>query len=120
MRRGDADAMSLAAGLVSWAVGVAFGRFDIRLATSARVQPEEPEPFEPLPVCSPGMRLPMNMGLPIVQFPLVDIPLKFRKSVILVDDHGHAHDIATAVRSIFDEVFKANAETGGGTKCSPS
>ena len=30
---GNADAMSLAAGLVSWAVGVAFGRFDMRLAT---------------------------------------------------------------------------------------
>jgi hypothetical protein len=30
---GDADAISLAAELVSWAVGVAFGRFDVRLAT---------------------------------------------------------------------------------------
>lgn len=51
---GNADAMSLAAGLVSWAVGVAFGRFDMRLAMGARVQPQVPEPFEPLPVCSPG------------------------------------------------------------------
>ncbi|MGV8623820.1 hypothetical protein, partial [Pseudomonas aeruginosa] len=43
------------AGLLSWAVGVAFGRFDWRLATSERAAPAEPEPFDPLPAKSPGM-----------------------------------------------------------------
>ena len=48
-----ADPTALAAELVSWAVGVAFGRFDIRMATGDRLRPHEPEPFDPLPVCSP-------------------------------------------------------------------
>jgi hypothetical protein len=105
---GNADAMSLAAGLVSWAVGVAFGRFDIRLAIGARVQVQEPDPFEPLPVCSPGM-LSGDDGQPVAGQP-AGYPIAFPGSGILVDDRGHAHDLATAVRSVFDEVFKPNAD----------
>jgi hypothetical protein len=44
--------------LLSWFVGVAFGRFDIRLAlpTAYRLLPTDPpDPFDPLPVCPPGM-----------------------------------------------------------------
>ena len=41
-------------GLLSWAVGVALGRFDIRLATSERYAPPTPEPFDPLPRAKPG------------------------------------------------------------------
>ena len=59
-----ADAAGLAAELVSWAVGVAFGRFDVRLATGERELPAEPEPFDPLPVCSPGMLVGED-GLPV-------------------------------------------------------
>ena len=60
--------MGLAAGLVSWAVGVAVGRFDVRLATGEREWPVEPDPFDPLPVCSPGM-LTGDDGLPLVTPP---------------------------------------------------
>ncbi|MCA1795643.1 MAG: BREX-1 system adenine-specific DNA-methyltransferase PglX, partial [Desulfobacteraceae bacterium] len=45
--------------VLSWALGVVFGRFDILLATGERSIPEEPEPFDPLPLISPGM-LPKN------------------------------------------------------------
>ena len=41
--------------LNSWFVGVAFGRFDLRLATGERGLPQEPDPFDPLPSRSPGM-----------------------------------------------------------------
>ena len=41
------DAASQAAELISWAIGVAFGRFDVRLATGARLLPVEPAPFRP-------------------------------------------------------------------------
>src|SRR5207249_4543797 len=51
----DADAPALAAGLVSWFVGVAFGRFDVRLATGELTPPTAADPFAALPVCSPGM-----------------------------------------------------------------
>jgi hypothetical protein len=51
----QADATALAAALVSWLVGVAFGRFDVRLATGDVKPPAEPDPFEALPASSPGM-----------------------------------------------------------------
>jgi len=40
---------------LSWSVGVVFGRFDIRLALDPSLVPGAPDPFEPLPVCPPGM-----------------------------------------------------------------
>src|SRR2546430_15079355 len=60
----SADPGSLAAALVSWAVGVAFGRFDARLATGARPMPAEPEPFDPLPASSLAI-LTGHDGLPL-------------------------------------------------------
>jgi hypothetical protein len=69
------------AGLVSWAVGVAFGRFDWRLATGDRAVPSEPDPFDPLPAKSPGM-------LPDGEKPF------HAQAGILVDDPGHPHDLA--------------------------
>src|SRR5690606_16006556 len=41
--------------LLSYNFGAIFGRWDIRLATGQRPMPELPDPFTPLPVCSPGM-----------------------------------------------------------------
>ncbi|AEI78629.1 type II restriction enzyme, methylase subunit [Cupriavidus necator N-1] len=67
--------------LLSWAVGVAFGRFDWRLATGEREAPSEPEPFDPLPAKSPGM--------------LPDGATPFHAHAgILVDDPGHPNDLA--------------------------
>jgi hypothetical protein len=104
----NADAVSLAAELTSWAVGVAFGRFDVRFATGERPLPAEPEPFNPLPVCSPGM-LAGDDGLPLMSVP-AGFPMSFPGSGILVDDPGHRQDLTAAVRLVFDEVFKANAD----------
>ncbi len=39
----------------SYLVGTAFGRWDIRFATGERLPPKLPDPFDPLPVCPPGM-----------------------------------------------------------------
>lgn len=66
--------------LFSWLVGVAFGRFDLRLATGKRAVPPEPEPFDPLPSRSPGM-WPEDE-------PRVELPPD-----IMVDDAGHSDDI---------------------------
>lgn len=80
-----------AAGLLSWAVGVAFGRFDWRLATAEREAPAEPEPFDPLPTKSPGM--------------LPDGAEPFHSHAgILVDDEGHSHDLAYLLEEVLQRV----------------
>lgn len=99
----DVDAAPLVASLLSWCLGVAFGRFDVRLATGERSAPPEPEPFDPLPVCSPGM-LTGGDGLPLSQ-PPAGYPLTFPADGLLVDDPGHPHDLIRAVRSVFEVVF---------------
>ncbi len=104
----SADTAALAAELVSWAVGVAFGRFDIQLATGDRPLPSEPEPFDPLPICSPGM-LTGDDGLPLAR-PPAGYPLSFPDDGILVDDPGHSRDLTAAVRAVFDVVFGSRAD----------
>jgi len=79
------------AGLLSWAAGVAFGRFDWRLATGERAAPSEPEPFDPLPMKSPGM-------LPDGAEPF------HRHAGILVDDPGHPHDLARLLEEVLIRV----------------
>ena len=79
------------ASLLSWCTGVAFGRFDWRLATGEREAPPEPEPFDPLPAKSPGM--------------LPDGDSSFHQHTgILVDDPGHPHDIARLVDSVLERI----------------
>lgn len=77
--------------LLSWAVGVAYGRFDWRLATGDRVAPHEPEPFDPLPAKSPGM-------LPEGAAPF------HAHAGILVDDQGHLHDLARLIEEVLARV----------------
>lgn len=103
-----ADPSGLAEELAWWAVGTAFGRFDVRLATGARSMPKEPEPFDSLPTCSPGM-LTGDDGLPLM-LPPAGYPLAFPEHGILVDDPGHAWDLTVAVRNVFDVVFASEAD----------
>lgn len=79
------------AGLLSWAIGVAFGRFDWRLATGECATPAEPEPFDPLPAKSPGM-LPDGAA-----------PFHAHEG-ILADDPGHPHDIARLIEEVLARV----------------
>ncbi|WP_313642360.1 type II restriction endonuclease subunit M [Stenotrophomonas sp.] len=77
--------------LYSWCIGVAFGRFDWRLATGERAAPPEPEPFDPLPAKSPGM-------LPDGADPF------HAHAGILVDDQGHPHDLARLIEEVLARV----------------
>jgi hypothetical protein len=76
--------------LGSWFVGVAFARFDPRLATGERPIPPEPGPFDPLPSRSPGM------------YPEGEEPAD--RPDILVDDEGHADDLAARARAVAERV----------------
>lgn len=77
--------------LLSWAVGAAFGRFDVRLATGERPIPTEPQPFDALPDKSPGMIEGEQNRLAIC-------------SGILVDDAGHVDDLVERVGNICERV----------------
>ena len=77
--------------MLSWAVGVAFGRFDSRLASGERGTPSEPEPFDPLPAKSPGM-------LPDGAEPF------HAHEGILADDQGHPHDLARLAEEVLARV----------------
>ena len=103
-----ADTATLAAELLSWAVGVAFGRFDVRLATGERELPDEPEPFDPLPACSPGMLTGVD-GLPLAA-PPAGYPVAFPADGVLVDDEGHPRDLVAAIRQVFEVIFGASAD----------
>jgi hypothetical protein len=100
------DPTTLAAQLVGWAVGVAIGRFDVRLATGDRVAPSEPDPFDPLPLVSASM-LSGADGAPLA-VPPPGYPVDV--SPVLVTDPGHPLDIAARVRSVFEAVFGADAD----------
>ena len=77
--------------LLAWAVGVAFGRFDWRLATGERELPGEPDPFDPLPAKSPGV--------------LPDGAAPFHTQAgILVDDQGDPHDLVRLIEEVLGRV----------------
>jgi hypothetical protein len=103
----EIDAAILGAEVVSWAVGVSFGRFDVRVATGARCSFPTSEIFDQLPAYSPGM-LAGNGGAPPL-CPPAEYPLAFPESGILVDDPGHAHDLTSGLRAVFEVVFGADA-----------
>lgn len=96
----DAPAEDLAVQLLSWAVGVAFGRFDLRLALGTRPLPAEPDPFDPLPALSPGMLAEADP----------DYPLALPDDGLLLDDDGHPLDLVSRTRAVFDQVFGDEAE----------
>ena len=87
---------------LSYILGTAFGRWDIRYATGERQSPELPEPFDPLPVCPPGM-LQNAEGLPAEPKDVpADYPLRISWPGILVDDENHPEDIVARAKR--DEV----------------
>jgi hypothetical protein len=83
-----ADAATLATELLSWAVGVAFGRFDIDYAGGLREPPPEPGPFDPLPARCPGMS-----------------PDDSHAVEVLVDEDGHPEDLVQRIANVFGHAF---------------
>ena len=100
---------SLVADLLMWCVGVAFGRWDLRYALNPDRLPPLPEPFDPLPVCSPGM-LQGADGLPLSMLP-ASYPLIPALHGFLVDDSDRPQDdIIAAVRRVLAVLLGENAE----------
>jgi len=91
--------------LFSYALGCAFGRWDIRYVTGERELPSVAGPFEPLPVCPSGM-LTGEENLPMREapdkYPLSDVPA----DGILLDDPGHDRDVLSRMRSALGFMFE--------------
>jgi hypothetical protein len=103
------DTTELVAQLLSYGIGLLFGRLDLALALGRRPLPPEPEPFAPLPVCSPGMLSNAN-GLPAAPEDVPrDYPLPISWPGILVDDQGHPEDIVGRVREAIEVIWQERA-----------
>lgn len=106
----SADAPALVADLLAYVLGAAFGRWDVRLATGQRPAPPEPDPFDPLPICPPGM-LQNEQGLPAAASEApADYPLRITWSGIIVDDHGNPEDIETRTREVLQLIWGDGTE----------
>jgi len=89
------DVTTLASNLLSWSIGVAFGRFDARLETRAQ-DLVDPKPFDALPACAPAV---------------LGGATRAARGRMLVDDPGHADDISAASRAALESVLTDRAET---------
>jgi hypothetical protein len=94
----------------SFLLGVVMGRWDIRYITSEKEPPPLHDPFDPLPVCPPGM-LQSTDGLPAAPEDVpADYPLHISWSGILVDDDGHPEDIVGRVREALHVIWGDKAD----------
>src|SRR5262245_45195343 len=76
----------------------------VRIATGERPAPELPDPFAPLPVCSPGTLTGIN-GLPSYETP-AGYPLQIDWDGVLVDDQDHPDDIVSRVREVLEVIWE--------------
>jgi hypothetical protein len=103
--------IDLARRRLAYFLGTAFGRWDIRYATGERQPPELPDPFDPLPVCPPGM-LQNAEGLPAEPKDVpADYPLRISWPGILVDDENHPQDIVARVEDALQVIWKDRWES---------
>ncbi len=123
--------------LFQYLVGIILGRWDIRIAQDSSLAPKLPGPFDPLPVCPPGMLLGPN-GTPATSARIVseewlrarpdannlppegkvkqliipdsEYPIEVDWDGILVDDPNHMDDIVRRVREVLEVLWKDRAE----------
>jgi hypothetical protein len=103
--------------LLVYLVGCVFGRWDIRYATGQRPAPELPDPFAPLPVCSPG-QLQNEQGLPLTRDDVRRLqavgdwpyPLDLPWDGILLDDPGHPLDLEIRIHQVLQVIWNDHWE----------
>jgi hypothetical protein len=102
---------------LSYAVGCAFGRWDLRRALNLSPSPTLSDPFAPLPPCSPGM-LQNEQGLPLNKDDIQHLhaadkwyyPVEIPWDGILVDDPDNRDDIIRRLREILAAIWKERAD----------
>ena len=114
LARGD-EGYRVAEEALSYALGCAFGRWDIRFATGERRTPSMPEPFAPLSVCPPGM-LGSQDGQPLRAESGRRLraegryPLDAAWDGLLVDDPEHPLDLERMVQSALGALWGDRAD----------
>lgn len=121
--------------LLMWCIGAVFGRWDVRMALDKSLIPKLANPFDPMPVCSPGMLLspdgyPATLGSIVseawlkrrvnvldvptdVPNPTIadkDYPIQVDWNGILVDDEGHSNDIVKKVHEVLVLIYGEHAD----------
>jgi len=92
--------------VVSYLVGVTFGRWDVGILLGTKDLPELPGPLQPLPPCPPaGLRIEELAGQNPSAYPVV-----IDWDGILVDDADHEDDIVRRVRGVVELIWKDRAE----------
>jgi hypothetical protein len=103
------DVQSLVSNLLSYIIGCAFGRWDVRYTTDERSIPDLPDPFAPLPACSPAMLIGHD-DLPLHQVP-AEYPLTINWEGVLVDDQDHSDDIVRHVQVVLRLIWHDRADS---------
>jgi hypothetical protein len=92
-----------AADVLSYLVGAAFGRWDVRIGKDPALAPNAPDPFDPVPVCPPGMLVGSD-GMPAHEV-LNAYPLEVPWAGLLLDEPGHQWDIERAIHRAAAHLF---------------
>jgi len=91
--------------VMSFAFGSVLGRWDTSIARGERQPSPLSDPFDPLPVCPPGM-LQGPDGLPAKPEDVPsDYPIRIAWDGILADDPGHEDDIVRSVRDVLEVIW---------------
>jgi hypothetical protein len=91
--------------LVSYLVGISFGRWDIRSAKSDRSELRTRSPFLPLPALSPGRIHPTDMEVGKTFY-----PIKISRDRILVSERGKESALDAKVRDIAAHIWGAKSD----------
>lgn len=97
------------ASLVSYCMGVVFGRWDARLSLERSRRSCWPDPFAPMPVCSPAV-LQGEDGLPVAAAP-AEYPVHVVITGCLADDPDHPDDYVRRFREVLELLFEGSPET---------
>jgi len=96
--------------LISYVIGLVYGRWDICIATSEKDFPEISDPFASLPSCPPGM-LQNAQGWPAAPQDMpASYPLRISWGSILTDDLSHPENIENRACEALHVIWGERAE----------
>ena len=93
--------------VMSYCVGVIFGRWDVRHQTNMTDETPLLDPYLPIPLLAPGILLEGN--LPFSGKCSADYPIRIDGDGIMVDDADHTDDIMRRVRDVLELIWRGRA-----------